>query len=77
MSAGAHEERRTVSRKTPNDGKLEISADAARSFREERIALTLDDATAAATVVSLPCTCRPTPHVHHFLEAELLRALTP
>jgi hypothetical protein len=79
VSRRPFEERRTVSRKTPRDGKLELTAVAAARFEErERIALTMDDVTGDAALVALPCTCRgPEAHVHYFLESPLLRSLTP
>ena len=77
--AESYVEQRTVSRKTPKDGKLEISADAAgRLPATTRIGLTVDGRRGEAALVSLACTCRgDAGHVHHFLEAELFRTLVP
>jgi hypothetical protein len=72
------EERRTVSRKTRADGKLEISAGAAgRLPAAGRFPLTLDGEPGEASLVSFPCTCRAEPHEHYFIEGQLLRALAP
>ena len=73
---------RTVSRKTPLDGRLEISEAAA-----ERLAA-LGDGFALASagrdgrgrLASLACTCAKGSgggHVHHFIESPLLAALAP
>ncbi|HEU4564879.1 MAG TPA: hypothetical protein VFS05_09540 [Gemmatimonadaceae bacterium] len=75
-------ERRTVSRKTPGDGKLEISEEAAFRLREEfpaPFALRVNGAAGRGRVATMPCTCARAggAHEHHFLESELLRALVP
>jgi hypothetical protein len=72
-------ERRTVSRKTPGDGKLEITKVAATRLASlgERFALEVDSRHGRAALGTRPCTCRgdDAPHVHYFIESELLRAL--
>lgn len=73
----------TVSRKTPLDGKLEISPDAA-----QRLALLGTDLPlpltapggGVARLTSMECTCQKAAggrHVHHFIESSSFRALTP
>lgn len=72
-------ERRTVSRKTPGDGKLDITKVAAA--RLEALGSAFDvvvgDAHGRATLSTMPCTCRgeEKPHVHYFIESELFRSL--
>jgi hypothetical protein len=72
-------ERRIVSRKTPGDGRLEITAHAAERIARMRppLRLELDGRPIPAELGTLPCTCRgaESPHLHHFLRAEALRAL--
>lgn len=72
-------ERRTVSRKTPGDGKLEITKVAARRLESlgGRFQLVVDDQAGVAQLASMPCTCRggDKPHVHYFVESNLLRSL--
>ena len=77
-------DRRTVSRKTPLDGKLEISeraadvlARAARDGDADTLPLVADDARGRARVVSMPCTCGRAEgaHRHFFLESDLFRSL--
>jgi hypothetical protein len=74
---------RTVSRKTPLDGRLEISVEAA-----ERVAVLGDDFALVSVgrhgrgqLRSLACTCAKAggdgPHIHHFVESPLLAALVP
>ena len=73
-------ERRTVSRKTPGDGKLEISratADAIGS-RRDRITTEWAGRTAAATLIEMACSCAKGDggqHQHVFLQSDLFRAL--
>ena len=76
-------ENRTVSRKTPSDGKLEISPVAASvvaAFGHD-FEIETGDGPARARLVGMPCTCRKAnasgAHVHYFLESETLRSLTP
>jgi hypothetical protein len=74
-------ERRTVSRKTPNDGRLEITKVAATkceplgtSFHVE-----LGEVHARARLGAMKCTCRgvDNPHVHYFIESEAFKQLAP
>ena len=75
-------ERRTVSRKTPRDGRLEITPESA-----ERLAALGDDFALAsggtagrARLHTMPCGCAKgasSGHVHHFVESPLLMALVP
>lgn len=72
-------ERRTVSRKTPGDGKLEITKVAAG--RLEPLGTTFEvrvhEVTAEARLGTMPCTCRggDKPHVHYFVESGAFRSL--
>jgi hypothetical protein len=70
-------ERRTVSRKTARDGKHEISADTAARLRAlpPPLEVIVDGVADKATVVPMPCTCRPEAHEHWFIEAGALRSL--
>ena len=73
-------ERRTVSRKTPGDGRLEITAGAAETLRARAPALEVElrGERAAGHVETMACTCAKTaggPHEHHFLASEVLRSL--
>jgi hypothetical protein len=70
-------ERRTVSRKTARDGKHEISADTAARLRAlaSPFDIIVDGMADRATVVPMPCTCRPEAHEHWFIEAGALRSL--
>lgn len=77
-------ERRTVSRKTPGDGKLEITKVAATRLASlgDHFAVVVDaqgrdPRDGHARLATMPCTCRgdDVPHVHHFIESDLLRAL--
>ena len=72
-------EQRTVSRKTPGDGKLEVTREAATRLESlgPRFPVVVDDRQAEARLGSMPCTCRgdEKPHVHFFVESELLRSL--
>ena len=72
-------ERRTVSRKTQNDGRLEISpAAAARLGRlPEGLRVELTGRTSPATLDRMACTCRAEgkAHEHYFIQSELLREL--
>ena len=72
-------ERRTVSRKTPGDGKLEITKVAARTLEAlgDRFTVTVDTRHGDGRLGTMPCTCRgdDAPHVHYFVESELLRTL--
>ena len=72
-------ERRTVSRKTAGDGKLEITNVAARRLESlgDRFPLVVSGKGGVATLSNMPCTCRggDKPHVHYFVESDLLRSL--
>jgi hypothetical protein len=75
-------ERRLVSRKTPHDGKIEISYDAATQLGSlgAEFPIRTADGVGVARVESLRCTCEKNagdPHVHHFVESPILRALIP
>lgn len=72
----------TVSRKTPGDGKLEITSQAAERLRSAGAALTVTvgDTESAGAVVTMPCTCAKAAgaaHEHQFLQSEPLRSLAP
>jgi len=72
-------ERRTVSRKTPNDGKLEISRATADAVSPLGPRLTVEwrGTDAPAAVVTMACTCAKGAgqHQHLFLESDLFRTL--
>jgi hypothetical protein len=72
-------ERRTVSRKTPGDGKLEITPDGRRKLAPlgDAFAVEWRGARGRATLHHLACTCRgpENPHEHWFVQSELLRQL--
>jgi hypothetical protein len=76
-------EHRTVSRKTPRDGRLEISESTAAHL--ETLGETFQVRTAhgegAARLHAMTCTCAKSgsagQHVHHFVESDVLRALEP
>lgn len=74
-------ERRTVSRKTPGDGRLEITKQAAGRLRDLGRDLRLDvgGERTTATLGAMACTCRGAekPHEHYFLESHALKRLTP
>lgn len=75
-------EQRTVSRKTPNDGMLEISESAAERLQAigGYFHVESDGIEGSARVRSMSCTCSKgagSGHLHYFLEAELLRLLAP
>lgn len=72
----------TVSRKTPLDGKLEISQEAAARLAPFGPDLPLFSAEQqdTAQLSALACTCGKGAsgrHVHHFIESPLLRTLAP
>ena len=72
---------REVSRKTPRDGRLEISDESARRLRPLAATLTvvLDDQRGPATLESMACACEKGGtsggHLHHFVAAPLLMSL--
>jgi len=74
-------ERRTVSRKTSGDGRLEITKRAAGTLVPLEADLTIEIAgrTTPASIGTRRCTCRgaDNPHVHYFIESGALRALAP
>lgn len=76
-------EQRTVSRKTPLDGMLEISAAAARHLLTLGASFPLRTmgGEANARLNQMSCTCAkagtPGRHLHYFVESDVLRALAP
>ena len=72
-------ERRTVSRKTPGDGRLEISRTAADRLREGGAVLEVDydGRRAAGRIESMECTCQKGTgaHEHHFVASDILKGL--
>ena len=74
-----HLDRRTVSRKTPRDGKLEITPGAAARLvgLGAELRAEWDGARAPAAVVTMTCSCGgdAMQHEHHFLESVIFRTL--
>jgi hypothetical protein len=74
-------ERRTVSRKTPGDGRLEITKKSADRVARlgDSFVIDVDGDTVRGTIGTLACTCRgeENPHVHYFLASERLKQLSP
>jgi hypothetical protein len=76
-------EQRTVSRKTPLDGKLEISAGAAERMASlgPTFPVRTGSGEGLARLHVMSCTCEKAgssgSHVHHFVESDILRALEP
>lgn len=74
-----HLERRTVSRKTPKDGRLEITKRAAGRLSALKGSFDVDMAGArtAASLGTMECTCRgaDNPHVHYFIQSPALQEL--
>lgn len=72
-------ERRTVSRKTPLDGKLEVSpSTAARLAGIGELAVATPTGGGSARIESVPCSCSKGDgegHVHHFVRSPVLKAL--
>jgi hypothetical protein len=72
-------ERRTVSRKTPLDGRLEITKRAAQRFDDVDGAFDVDlsGKRTRATIGTMDCTCRgiDNPHVHYFIESAAFKQL--
>ena len=70
-----------MSRKTPGDGKLEITKAAAHALESlgTTFSVRVRTQTGEALLGMMPCTCRgkETPHVHYFIESDLFRALVP
>jgi hypothetical protein len=79
MHSTIHLDRRTVSRKTPLDGKLEISGAAASRLAEfgPSVPVEWNACLAPATLSTLTCSCgkRDGPHDHHFLESSIFTTL--
>ncbi len=74
-------ESHTVSRKTPRDGKLEITKQVASRLEAQESPLSIEVAgrSGPVTLGHFECTCRGPEqrHVHYFLESELLKRLEP
>jgi hypothetical protein len=75
-------ELRIVGRKTPGDGKLEVTDQTARrlAILGNEILLRVGAQTGTAMLSSMRCSCGKaagTDHQHHFLEGELVRTLLP
>ena len=76
-------EQRTVSRKTPLDGRLEISESSAEQLARlgETFSVRTARGSGQARLHAMTCTCAKSgstgQHVHHFVESDLLRALEP
>ena len=74
-----HIDRRIVSRKTPRDGKLEISEPAAAQLAllGPGIPVEWNGAAGAGAVSRFTCACAKGagPHEHHFLESAVLTSL--
>jgi hypothetical protein len=74
-------EQRTVSRKTPLDGKLEISAAASERLHSlgDSFPLRTASGEGRARLHAMSCTCAKSSasgaHQHYFVESDLLRAL--
>lgn len=72
-------ERRKVSRKTAGDGKLEITKVAAERLEPlgTEFFLAVNDTRGRGSLGAMPCTCRggDKPHIHYFVESDLLRSL--
>ncbi|HSU92963.1 MAG TPA: hypothetical protein VLI43_04605 [Gemmatimonadaceae bacterium] len=76
-------EQPTVSRKTPLDGRLEISESTAAQLAAfgDSFAVRTAHGSGEARLHAMSCTCakseRTGQHVHHFVESDVLRALEP
>lgn len=76
-------ERRTVGRKTPLDGRLEVSPDTSARVRAlgEEFPVIASGREGRARVETLECTCGKSgsagSHLHHFVAAPLFRELVP
>jgi hypothetical protein len=74
-------ERRTVSRKTPGDGRLEITKSVAQRLEHlgPTFVVYVDGEPVRGALGTFACTCRgeSSPHVHYFLESDRLKRLTP
>jgi hypothetical protein len=72
----------TVSRKTPLDGRLEVSDAAVARLTSlgDKFVVRLGDVAVAGTVESMACHCARADgagHVHHFLVSDVTRSLVP
>lgn len=70
----------TASRKTPGDGRLEISAAAAERIAPlgREFAMVVAGRPARGSVISMECTCAKgagARHVHHFVQSDAFREL--
>ncbi len=74
-------ETRKVSRKTPGDGKLEVSVTTFRALEGagDRLTATLEQRDSSCALVTFECTCNKMggPHQHFFLQSTLFHGLTP
>lgn len=76
-------EHRTVSRKTPLDGRLEISESTVAHLGPlgETFRVRTAHAEGSARLHAMTCACAKSgsagQHVHHFVESDVLRALEP
>ena len=73
---------RIVSRKTPADGKLEITSQTARRLQlfGERVRVRVGVESGEGALTAMTCTCAKgegADHEHHFLSSELFRTLAP
>lgn len=69
-----------MSRKTPADGKLEITKVVAAELESlgPRFTVVVGDRRGDGRLETMPCTCRggDKPHVHYFVESDLFRSLS-
>jgi len=76
-------EHRTVSRKTPLDGRLEIAESTAAQLKPlgKNFHVRTAHGEGSARLHEMTCTCAKSgsagQHVHHFVESDVLRALEP
>ncbi|MEW5915300.1 MAG: hypothetical protein AB1762_02790 [Gemmatimonadota bacterium] len=74
-------EKGVVGRKTPGDGKLEVSPAIAQALGEtgEPIEVRLNERTLPGLVTAMECTCAKASvtgkHVHHFVQCDAFREL--
>jgi hypothetical protein len=73
---------RAASRKTPLDGKFEVSADAARRLQSlpSPFPVALSGAEGVGVLSEMPCSCARAGgggHLHHFVTSDLFRSLVP
>ena len=75
-------ERAIVGRKTPGDGKLEVSPELARALGGDGSSLhvLIAERDAQGTVMAMPCTCakagKSGKHEHHFVQCDEFRTLS-